>query len=168
MPADCRPGFGVHLTRLRLFAALAPAAVLCACAAATQPVDLRRVERSASPNDALACPPAVCRAKADFVSPDFPVPRARLEALVRTVLPKRPRTELVGRNPALGQWIFVQRSAIFRFPDTVRVQVLSRKTGKGAASSVIVYSRSNYGYSDMGVNKKRVRMWLDALVEAAK
>ena len=37
----------------------------------SETIDLRNVERAHSPNDALACPPSLCRAEADFESPIF-------------------------------------------------------------------------------------------------
>ena len=60
------------------------------------------------------------------------------------------------------QDIYVQRSAVFRFPDTIWVQPVALPQG----SSVIIYSRSNYGYGDFGVNRERVGLWLDLLREA--
>jgi uncharacterized protein (DUF1499 family) len=61
----------------------------------------------------------------------------------------------------LKQLVFVQRSRIFRFPDTVWLQAVQTDTG----SSVILYSRSNYGNSDLGTNKRRIRAWLTKLTE---
>jgi len=53
--------------------------------------------------------------------------------------------------------VLVQRSLIFRFPDTITVQVFPQTEG---GSTLAIYSRSNYGRSDLGVNKARVQRWL--------
>ena len=52
------------------------------------------------------------------------------------------------------------RSALFNFPDLITVQVRAETPG---SSDLILWSRSVYGESDLGVNKKRVQAWLDAL-----
>lgn len=132
------------------------------CAANTEPQDLRELKRAESPNDSLACPPAVCAAEADFESPVFTAaPEAVLQALKETVA-RQPRTALAAEVSDPKQVIYVQRSAIFRFPDTVWLQPVALPEG----SSVIVYSRSNYGYGDFGVNRDRVGLWLRLLREA--
>jgi len=140
-------------------AALLSAVVLSGCRADTAPIDLRTIARTGKPNDALACPASLCRAEADRDGPSFAMPVEELTARVAEALSERPRTELVAEDRVLHQLVFVQRSAVFGFPDTVRVQVVASAGG----SSLIVYSRSNYGYWDLGVNRARVERWLAAL-----
>ena len=64
--------------------------------------------------------------------------------------------------PELRQSVFVQRTALLRFPDTVWVQLVALDA---ESSSLAIYSRSNYGYGDFGVNERRVRAWLAAIAE---
>lgn len=142
-------------------AALALMLSVDAAAAAADPVDLRTVERTGKWNDALACPAGVCRAAADIESPTIDLPAAALLERARQLLAREPRTELVAGDPDLHQLVFVQRSALFGFPDTVWVQAAETAAGP----SVIVYSRSTYGYWDLGVNRARVARWLDLLAE---
>jgi uncharacterized protein (DUF1499 family) len=80
----------------------------------------------------------------------------------KAVIRAEPRTELVGSDPNLNQLVFVQRSALLRFPDTIWIQGASLDTG----ATIIIYSRSNYGYSDLGVNRDRVRIWLARIEHA--
>jgi uncharacterized protein (DUF1499 family) len=143
----------------RLLALTIFAAHMAACSFTVTTMDLREIERTRSPNDAFACPVGLCRAQPDFDSPMFSVDKKQLLEKAKTVITEEPRTELVGENPALDQLVFVQRSAIFGFPDTVWIQ----GANVGARTSIIVYSRSNYGYWDMGVNSSRVRAWLETL-----
>ena len=133
-----------------------------ACAAETAPQDLRQVQRADSPNDALACPPDSCSAAADIESPVFAVAPEDLMQALRGAIEDEPRTELAAEAPALNQAVYVQRSALFRFPDTVWVQSVALSDG----ASVIIYSRSNYGYGDFGVNRERVERWLARLEES--
>ncbi len=142
-------------------AALALALSVDAAAAAAKPVDLRTVERTGKWNDALACPAGVCAAAADIESPAIDRPASALLERARDRLTREPRTELVAEDPDLHQLVFVQRSALWGFPDTVWVQAVETAAG----SSVIVYSRSTYGYWDIGVNRARVTRWLGLLAE---
>ena len=132
------------------------------CAASTEPQDLRELERADSPNDALACPPGACKAEADFETPVFAAtPEAVMQAL-RQAIEDQPRVELAAEVPEPAQVIYVQRSALFRFPDTIWAQPVTLPRG----ASVILYSRSNYGYGDFGVNRERIALWLGLLREA--
>ena len=133
-----------------------------ACTAETTPQDLRQVVRVDSPNDALACPLRTCSAAADIESPVFAVAPEVLMRALRQAIETEPRTELAAEAPALNQAVYVQRSALFRFPDTVWVQSVALPEG----ASVIIYSRSNYGYGDFGVNRERVERWLRLLRES--
>lgn len=125
----------------------------------TAPVDLRAIRRPSSPNDAFACAPGTCAARADFASPVYPLSRTALLQAAEAVLLGEPRTAVAGRDDTLAQIVFVQKSAVFGFADTVRVQA----EGPDGEASLIVHSRSNVGYYDFGVNRKRVRRLLDAL-----
>lgn len=125
-------------------------------------MDIRTLETRTAKNDALACPPGACRVPADFESPDFAVTEQELMTQVQALITAEPRTKQVAQDDTLQQLVFVQRSRVFRFPDTIWIQAEKR----GAGSSIIVYSRSNYGDSDLGVNKKRVGEWLAKISEA--
>ena len=52
------------------------------------------------------------------------------------------------------------RSAVFNFPDLVTAQ--TNDVGPDS-STLVLYSRSVYGYSDLGVNRQRLNAWLAAL-----
>lgn len=60
-----------------------------------------------------------------------------------------------------GPVTWVQRSALFGFPDYISVSFLP--AGDGAGSTLAIFSRARVGKSDLGVNKKRVTAWLAAL-----
>jgi len=134
------------------------------CSFGGQTMDLRSIERAISPNDALACPSGLCRAKGDFESPVFSIDKKDLLDRTQAIIAAEPRTELVGKELGLEQLIYVQHSALFAFPDTVWIQAVDVDEG----TSIIVYSRSNYGYWDLGVNRDRLRRWLEKLESAIK
>ncbi|MGH7043008.1 MAG: DUF1499 domain-containing protein [Acetobacteraceae bacterium] len=121
--------------------------------------DMTRIERPATPNTALAAP-ADFVPKPDLPTPVYPVPAAVLFAALRAVASAQPRTYLAAAYPDHGQLHWVVRSAFWNFPDRVTGQVLA----DGAhAARLILYSASVYGYGDLGVNRRRLKVWLAAL-----
>lgn len=65
-----------------------------------------------------------------------------------------------------GPVTWVQRSALFGFPDYISVSFLPvavENADGGASSTLAIFSRARIGQSDLGVNKKRVTAWLAAL-----
>ena len=144
--------------------ALALALVGCGGAVNTASTDLRTLARSSAPNDALACPNLTCAAKADVESPLFSLGSEELGAIVRSIISAQARTEFVGEDPDIGQLIFVQRSRIFGFVDTIWIQTVDLEP----KASVIMYSRSNVGFWDLGVNRRRVQTWLSEIESAVE
>lgn len=121
--------------------------------------DVAHIVRPASPNTALAAPEG-SSPKPDIVTPRYEVPAATLFAAIRRVAAEQPRTYQAALHADRLQAHYVARSRVFNFPDLIMVQV---QPDGADASRLVVYSRSVYGYGDMGVNRKRVATWLAAL-----
>eukprot|EP00041_Stephanoeca_diplocostata_P009269 m.142341 g.142341 ORF g.142341 m.142341 type:complete len:151 (-) comp17675_c0_seq3:357-809(-) len=89
-----------------------------------------------------------------------------LETFLQCALqqPRTKKTQQANLNtPGESEQIeLCQRSLVFRFPDYITVQAISQPGGAALA----IYSRSVYGYDDMGVNQKRIQRWL-TLTDAA-
>ncbi len=128
------------------------------------PFDAARIVRQASPNTALAAPAGFAPAP-DLPTPTYAVPPARLFALVRAVAAAEPRTFPAAEDTARLQAQWVARSVLLNFPDIVAAQVLA---GGDGGSRLILYSRSVYGYSDLGANRRRLRAWLAAIAAAVQ
>jgi uncharacterized protein (DUF1499 family) len=132
------------------------------------PADVTHLVRPATPNTALAAPKGFMSegftsegfAAVDIVTPRYQIPAKALFALIQDVAAGQPRTYRAALYPAQLQVHYVARSALFNFPDLVMVQV--QREGPDS-SGLIMYSRSVYGRSDLGVNRKRVETWLAAL-----
>jgi uncharacterized protein (DUF1499 family) len=127
-------------------------------------MDVTHIERPATPNTALAAP-AGFTPTPDIVTPTYALPPDRLFAIARTVAGAEPRTYQAADFAAHRQVHYVVRSAAFNFPDLVTVQVLPAAPD-GAA--LVLWSRSVYGESDLGVNRKRVAAWLAGIDAAIK
>lgn len=150
--------------RLGRFWTLFGLALLAACSAEVGEIDFVALTRSESPHDALGCPVDLCTAKADLVTRPVGLSAPDLAAKVLRTLPAEPRTELVSQHSAAPEGavalVLVQRSAVFRFPDTINVLV---RPLDAQHAVIAIYSRSNYGYGDFGVNLTRIKTWLAAL-----
>ena len=123
-------------------------------------IDFATLKKTPKPNQYLVCPPNFCAEKPDRESPEFEFGAATLSARWQAMAARQPRTSQTASDPASRQIEYVQRSWLFRFPDTVTVQFVPLGAGR---STLAVYSRSHYGHSDMGVNAKRVETWLAAI-----
>lgn len=155
-------GYTVRMTPLAWLAGL----FLPACAAVgagglpvPPPMDMAHISRPASPNTALGAP-AGFQPAPDIVTPVYPASAERLFAAVQNVAAAEPRTWPAATYRGQMQADWVVRSAVFNFPDLVTAQITP--AGLGAAT-LVLYSRSLYGYSDLGVNRRRVVAWLAAL-----
>ncbi|MEO1092282.1 MAG: DUF1499 domain-containing protein [Pseudomonadota bacterium] len=133
-------------------------AFLTGCSAG-QPafVDLATLERPDSPNTYLLCPADLTRATPDAEPPTYEVPRVELERTWLANLAEEPRTTRVGAEPDRHRYLYVQRTQVLRFPDIVQVDFVDRPP---TGSTVCLYSRSVYGYSDFGTNRSRVEDWV--------
>jgi uncharacterized protein (DUF1499 family) len=149
------------------FAAMTLGFVLPACGArgadgvpTAAPLDFAALRRPASPNTALAAPPGL--GASDLASPHYDVPPSVLYGALRRVADAEPRVFVQARFDDAQQAAYVARSAFWNFPDLV--QVAAAPDGEG--SRPVIYSRSLYGHSDLGVNRRRVEAWLARLPRA--
>lgn len=127
---------------------------------APAPVDFATLTRPGSPNTYLVAPPGATRAAPDEAPPTFDVPAAQLGRRLLDAVAREPRVTQVWTSADRREFQFVQRSALMRWPDVVSVKLIDLDGGR---STLAIYSRSVYGYSDLGVNRARVRRWLAAL-----
>lgn len=127
-------------------------------------VDFKTLQRKSSPNDYLVCPPDYCSARFDAASPIFETSAAELRRNFLEAVETLPRVTLIARDAENEQYDFEARTPIIGFPDTVTVRFLAVAEQR---SSVALYSRSHYGHSDLGWNKRRVNSWLELLKAGA-
>ncbi|MEM9760937.1 MAG: DUF1499 domain-containing protein [Pseudomonadota bacterium] len=111
--------------------------------------------RTGQPNDFLAAPLNSTQAPIDLALST--APEEPLAAFDRVAM-AAPRTEIVAGSVGDGHITYVQRSALFGFPDYVSVK---RVVGPEGAT-IAAWSRSRFGHSDLGVNEQRLAAWLAA------
>ena len=84
------------------------------------------------------------------ISGDAPT-MAKLDEIARAT----PRTQVLAGAASEGFVTYVTRSAGFGFPDYATVKL--------DGETIKIHSRLRFGRSDLGVNGKRVKTWIDAL-----
>lgn len=118
-------------------------------------VDPTAAARTGKPNDFLAAPQGSTQAPVDLTLRTAPA--EPLAAFDRVAM-EASRVEVVAGSVADGHITYVQRSALFGFPDYVSVKAVDGPDG----ASIAAWSRSRFGHSDLGVNKERLTAWLAA------
>jgi uncharacterized protein (DUF1499 family) len=122
-------------------------------------VDPATAARTGRPNDYLVAPDGATAARPDRVAEVHSLSPGELLRRFDAAATGAPRTERIAGSPDEGWATYVQRSRVFGFPDYVSVRSLEVPGG----SALIIWSRSRFGYGDLGVNKARVEGWLAAL-----
>ncbi|MGB0497655.1 MAG: DUF1499 domain-containing protein [Rubricella sp.] len=96
----------------------------------------------------------------DLVSPIFDVNPAIIALALDQFALTQSRTERIAGTPESGWMTYVQRSEVMRYPDYISVMVFELENGQ---STIAIFSRSRFGYDDLGVNEERVRRWIGTL-----
>jgi uncharacterized protein (DUF1499 family) len=117
-----------------------------------------------APNAFVACPVGYCAADEAVPSPIFAVSVDRLAEYWSEMIAGEPRLVQVAAAPKEHRSFWIQRSAVFRFPDLVTVEFVALAPDR---SSLAVYSRARYGRYDFGVDRRRVLRWLSRLQQIA-
>jgi uncharacterized protein (DUF1499 family) len=133
------------------------------------PVDFETFQRGTRPNTALACPVGFCRnATADFDPGVYPGSDEELRQRFTEFVLAQPRVVPVYRHAQPGlptQDRYVQRSALMQYPDTIDVRFIALSE---TTSTLAVYSRSQIGHSDLGVNLARIKLWTNSAMVRGK
>lgn len=119
------------------------------------PMDMAHIVRPSTPNTALAAP-AGFSPTPDITTRRYDVTPEALYRAVRRMADAQPRSFLQAAYDDRLQAHYVARSALLNFPDLIAVQV-------NPDSTLVLWSRSVYGRSDLGVNRRRLARWLGAL-----
>ena len=126
-------------------------------------IDFQSFELPTSPNSYYVAPAKFSQAVPNQISPTYNMDVASLLKFWQAMLTQQPRVTLLEKSEY--QYSYVQRTKWLRFPDYIDVRFIAISDQQ---STIAIFSRSKYGYSDLGVNKKRVTLWLDSLANEIK
>jgi uncharacterized protein (DUF1499 family) len=122
------------------------------------PLDFAALQLPASPNTCLVAPPGG-HGQAHITVPPLPVDAATAWPVLRALGDGLPRVFRYGEWPERRQAQWVARTPLMNYPDIVTAELVPDPAGAG----LFLYSRSLFGWSDLGVNRRRVEAWLAAL-----
>lgn len=149
--------------------AIAAVTALFGCAAtppAQEPamIDFAALDVPSSPNTWLIAPEGyLTTAEANAVAPVFDQePSAVFTALVEIVESTPRRSSIEADSDAL-HLSYAARVAFTLFLDDIDITVMD---ADGGGSTLVAYSRSRVGYSDFGVNERRLTDLMGKLAEA--
>ncbi|MDD9908120.1 MAG: DUF1499 domain-containing protein [Ahrensia sp.] len=125
------------------------------------PVSFQGLSKTAKPNQALICPPDLCDpASIDRPSSIYDLPAMVLrERLLNSLRAEDDITRVDGDTEPL-KLRFIQRTWLMRYPDTIRIEIVPIED---TSSTIALYSQSQIGESDLGVNLERAERWLGRL-----
>lgn len=126
-------------------------------------VDPRTVPPSETPNDYRIAIQALAEYPVDMAAPIYDIDAATLALAFDDFVMRQPRVERVAGSPEEGWVTYVQRTPQLLVPDYISVRFFDLEGENVGRSTLAIYSRSRYGYGDMGVNEKRAKAWLAAL-----
>ena len=120
------------------------------------PIDLRDIH-----TQSLARAPGDYPSKGGFIAVrEITDTRTNLSGAINRVILKTPRTRRVAGDLGTELMTYQTRSAVFGLPDYATVSFASDSE---AGTLMIIKSHLVYGVSDIGVNEKRVKGWLEEL-----
>ena len=123
-------------------------------------IDPLTVMRPTSPNTYYVAPQSMVEDRVDLEAPVYTVPAEIMANAFNDYVLTQPNTLLVDGSVGALWLTYVQRTPVLKMPDYITVKFIDLEGGK---STIAIYSRSRFGYGDMGVNKARVDLWLQSL-----
>ncbi len=122
--------------------------------------EFSHLQLTSKPNQYLVCPEELCTAVAHREAAVYEVSATELHGHWQSLITRESGVTFLSGNDQSLYYDYEVRTRLLRFPDTVTVWFIPISL---ARSSLAVYSRSHYGYSDGGANKRRVDAWLAEL-----
>ena len=118
------------------------------------------IERPTTPNTYYVAPQAMVEATVDLEAPIYAAPASIMAKAFDDYVLTQPNIVLLQKSSDELFTTYVQRTPTLKMPDYITVKVIDLGEGR---STLAIYSRSRYGYGDMGVNKARVELWLQSM-----
>ncbi len=113
-----------------------------------------------TPNTYYVAPQAMVHNTVDREAPIYAADAKTMAKALDDFIMTQQQTTRIAGSPREMWMTYVQRTPTLRMPDYISIRLIDLPDGK---STIAVYSRSRYGYGDMGVNKARVELWLNSI-----
>lgn len=119
-----------------------------------------RLPPPAIANEYIVAPRGVAPFARVVAAPEFSINAERLYKVIDRVVSRQSLITLVAKDFGTLRSEYVQRTPLFRFPDVITIQAIPIDEER---SSIAIHSYSIYGASDLGVNAKRVKLFLQEI-----
>ncbi len=106
------------------------------------------------------------RRKAHGPAPIFSASVSDIKQALLTVINHEPRVRAIETEESALVWRFIQKTKIIGFVDDIAFQFQSSEKEGEAETALSIFSASRLGYSDLGVNQRRVQDWLKKLTDS--
>ncbi len=117
---------------------------------------------SKKPNHALFCPDNYCRnAIPNKIVQAYDLNIDALRNQLLALIEAEKDIHIMAADEQAFKYRFVQYTPLMRFPDTIRVKFIDLGNDK---SSMAIFSESQIGHSDLGVNYKRIDRWVQQII----
>ena len=123
-------------------------------------VDPYTITRPVSPNTYYVSTQSMVEATVDREAPIYTASAQVMARAFDDYVTTQPSVTRIAGSVEEAWLTYVQRTPVLRMPDYISVKFIDFEDG---GSTVSIYSRSRFGYGDMGVNKARVDLWLQSL-----
>ena len=123
-------------------------------------VDPLEAPTCSTPNCFRAAPEDFTLERIDLVSPIYGDRAIVLSQAFHDFALTQRATQHIAGLPTGQHMTYVQRTERLQMPDYVSVKFIDLEDGR---STVAMFSRSRFGYGDLGANEARVRAWLEAM-----
>ncbi|WP_257274314.1 MULTISPECIES: DUF1499 domain-containing protein [unclassified Endozoicomonas] len=128
-------------------------------------IDFETLKLHEKPNQYLVLPEGNFSAEPHQLSPVLSISATELQKQFSNIAQSQKKVEVLRTSDDGLQVDYVQRTPFMGYPDTITVRFYPQGED---TSTLAIYSRSHYGYSDLGANKKRITLWLDNLKASIK
>jgi hypothetical protein len=118
--------------------------------------NFQSIQLPSYPNYYLVCPEKFCNVLPNAYSPVFPASAEDLFNAFNQVVATQPTVRFVNSIPEQGQFFLEERPIFFNLPSDIMVQFVALSD---TTSTLVVYSRSRYGFYDFGANRRLVTNW---------
>lgn len=126
-------------------------------------VSLSTLVRPSTPNTYFVCPQDFSTSMPDQIAPVFPQSADSTLLIWKNLVARQLKTIELQIGAANDLRVtHVQRTSLLGYPDIITTEFIAASDGQ---STLAIYSRSQYGHSDWGANRKRVTSWLSQLTE---
>ncbi len=95
-----------------------------------------------------------------FTSTLFDITADELIRLIDDFVQNQPRTTRIAGAVDTKMITYVQRSVLMGYPDYITIKAVTSGVDQ---SKLVIFSRSRFGHSDLGVNKMRIDQWISVI-----